>query len=639
MTYRENAAGGKMAVSADPREACASRRTREFCLRRRARPTIINRCVLPLFADCATVVPMSVSPEPHKLTPTPTGPTPSQAMPELPPTTPDWRPEPTEGRAIDGEIGVYQLLHELAHGGMGIVYQVYHPALKRTVALKMMRGGQCGEQGRQRFEREMRAVARLIHPNILPIYEIGWHNDQPFYTMPFVAGGNLGKKRDHWLGDSRSALSLMVKVTRAVQYAHEQGVIHRDLKLGNVLLDERGEPFVTDFGLAKIEDEDVELTQSGQVVGTPAYMAPEQAAGRSKLIGPRSDVWALGVMLCELLTGQRPFSGATSAEVKENILAGMPRRLRELRPELNVALEAIILQCLRKDPAQRYESAGALADDLERYLWGERPRALPLSPTVRLLRGVRRHWRSSTVVGIAFLLAMILAAIHFAPSPPPAPPTPLVLIDGGKLQSETRWIVGEKSTTCKGGTGNEPFSLQSTELSLLQLLPEPPWPRYRLQARIRQEEGGEGSEAGIFFALDRYPAGKGAYFSFWDLGISENAPKSGKAQMTVARVQDFPPHAVGALPPLGLVPHSYVCSEREQWRTLAVEWDLTQVRAFLGEEPIRQLDRKSLQHFSAQILFGLGEALNGQFTPEGGLGIYVHNGKASFEQVILQPLP
>jgi serine/threonine-protein kinase len=540
-------------------------------------------------------------------------------------------------------VGAYQLLQELAHGGMGVVYMARHLALGRVVALKMMRGERCGLLGQQRFDREMRAVARLNHPNILPIYEIGWHDEQPYYTMPFLAGGSLAQQRDKRLSDSRSALQLMVKVARAVQYAHEQGIVHRDLKLGNVLLDERGEPFVTDFGLAKIQDDNVELTESGQVVGTPAYMAPEQAAGRTRQIGPWSDVWALGVMLCELLTGQRPFAGDTSAEVKESILDGSPKRLRELRPELNVAVEAIILKCLRKEPSRRYASAGALADDLERYLWGERPEALPPSAVVRLLRGLRRRWRSSAVAALSVILLLILAAIYFSPSPPPPLPPPIVLIDDGKMRAQPRWIVGEKAATHKDGTADEPFSLHSAELSMLELLSAPPWPRYRLEARLRREGESDLGQVGIFFALNHYPTLKGGYFSFWDLGLTEREPRTGKVELVVARVQDFPPHATGALSPLGLPPHFYPRADRggnrAPWRTLAVERDFTEVRAFWGDELIGQLEQKSLNEFSAQILLGMDEVPFGQFSPEGGLGIYVQNGKASFQQVILQPLP
>jgi serine/threonine protein kinase len=262
---------------------------------------------------------------------------------------------------VDG----YEIVEELGRGGMGVVYKARQASLGRTVALKMLRAWRSeSAQEVERFHREARAAARLSHPNIVSVYETGQANGLPYFTMPVMTGGSLKDISPQLLSNPRAAVALVEKVARAVHHAHENGVFHRDLKPSNILLDAHGEPLVSDFGLAKLLDSDIDLTQSGQIFGTPPYMAPEQVVGATRQVGRGADVWALGVVLYELLTGRRPFPGNERDEIFKLIQAARPTRLTQLRPELPLALEKIIRKCLARSPARRYQTMALLADAL-----------------------------------------------------------------------------------------------------------------------------------------------------------------------------------------------------------------------------------------------------------------------------------
>src|SRR5262249_48587976 len=237
-------------------------------------------------------------------------------------------------------LGPYQLLEVVGWGGMGVVYKARHTALGRIVALKTLRPDSVpNPEHIRRFTREAQAASQLSHPHIVPIYDVGEQEGQHYYTMAFLPGGSLAEHWQRLAGNPRAAAALVEKIARAVHHAHEKGIFHRDLKLGNVLLDEQGEPLVSDFGLAKLWDTDVSLTQTGEVRGTPSYMAPEQAAGRNHQIDARTDVWALGVILYELLTGARPFTGQGREEIISRILTADPPRPSSVRRTLSRSLE------------------------------------------------------------------------------------------------------------------------------------------------------------------------------------------------------------------------------------------------------------------------------------------------------------
>jgi hypothetical protein len=309
----------------------------------------------------------------------------------------------------------YELLEEIGRGGMGIVYRVRQTALNRVVALKMIRAGlHASEDERARFRVEARAVAALAHPRIVQIYETGEHQGLPFITLEFCAGGSLARKvRDNPLPTNEAA-ELVRQLAEGVAYAHSRGLVHRDLTPGNVLLTADGQPKIADFGLAKQFEATSEatvvgegLTQSGVIVGTPSYMAPEQARGRAREAGAAADIWALGAILYRLLTGRPPFQAATSMETLLAVVNDEPVPPRQLAPRLPRDLETICLKCLQKDPVRRYASAQELADDLARFLRHEPIRARPVGAVERATKWVRRN---PVVAALAAAVVLVLLA-------------------------------------------------------------------------------------------------------------------------------------------------------------------------------------------------------------------------------------
>jgi len=312
-------------------------------------------------------------------------------------------------------FGDYELLHEIARGGMGVVYRARQISLKRPVALKMILAGQlAGEAEVRRFHLEAEAAANLDHPGIVPIYEIGEHEGQHFFSMGFVEGTSLAAKVADGPLPPREAAELVRYVAEAVQYAHEKGVIHRDLKPANVLLDSRGQPKVTDFGLAKKLQADSGLTHTGQVMGTPSYMPPEQANGRS--VGPAADVYALGAILYCLLTGRPPFHAATPMDTLNQVVGQDPVPMRQLNASVPKDLETIGLKCLEKEPGKRYVSATALAEDLRRFLVDEPIQARPVGQAERAWRWCRRNPALAGSLGAAAaaLVAVAVLAVLYA---------------------------------------------------------------------------------------------------------------------------------------------------------------------------------------------------------------------------------
>jgi serine/threonine protein kinase len=288
-----------------------------------------------------------------------------------------------EGLSIPG----YEIQGELGRGGMGVVYLARQVALDRLVALKMIRSGACASpEELARFTAEARTVARLRHANIVQIYEVGEHGGVPYFSLEYIDGGSLDKKLAAASLPPRDAARLLESLAEAVDAAHQAGIVHRDLKPANILLTRDGQAKVTDFGLAKQVNADVVLTHSGAVLGTPSYMAPEQAAGKVKEIGPATDVYALGAILYEVLTGQPPFRGPTPLEIWARVIAEDPLPPSALRAGVSRALEAICLHCLAKEPECRYSTAAELADDLGRFLAGEPISLRPAGPTDRLRR-------------------------------------------------------------------------------------------------------------------------------------------------------------------------------------------------------------------------------------------------------------
>ena len=303
----------------------------------------------------------------------------------------------------------YDILGELGRGGMGVVYKARHLKLNRVVALKMiLSGGHAGAEELERFQIEARAVARLQHPGIVQIHEVGEHERLPFFALEFVAGGSLAAKLhgDPWPMDRSAAM--VEQLARAMHHAHQSGIVHRDLKPGNILLAADGTLKITDFGLAKQMDTEQGPSRTGVIMGTPSYMAPEQAEGRGRDIGPAADVYALGAILYQLLTGRPPFRGLTTLDTLEQVRTQEPVPPSRLQPKTSRDLETICLKCLQKDPARRYDSAHALADDLQRYLADQPILARPVRFPERTWRWCRRN---RTLAGLSATLILVLAGL------------------------------------------------------------------------------------------------------------------------------------------------------------------------------------------------------------------------------------
>ena len=309
-------------------------------------------------------------------------------------------------------IGEYEILREVARGGMGIVYKARQRKLKRIVALKMILSGRLASpEDVSRFQREAQAAARIKHPRIVPIHEIGQHEGQAYFTMDFVEGASLANLiRDEALPPKRAA-ELISQVAAAIHYAHEQGIVHRDLKPANILLDETGQPHVTDFGLAKIfaadpDDSEKELTLSGQILGTPSYMSPEQASGKHQLVGPTSDVYSLGAILYASLTGRAPFVAESTLDTIRQVASAEPLSPRALNPKIPRDLETICLKCLEKEPHKRYGTAELLADDLKRFREGRPVMARPVSPLAKSWRWCKRNSLVASLMAIVLLVLL-----------------------------------------------------------------------------------------------------------------------------------------------------------------------------------------------------------------------------------------
>jgi tRNA A-37 threonylcarbamoyl transferase component Bud32 len=323
-------------------------------------------------------------------------------------------PPPPADPAIAGEVfGKFELLAELGRGGMGVVYKARQTDLGRVVALKMVLAGhRAGEAARERFRAETRAAARLSHPNVVPVYEAGELGGQPYLAMEFVEGPSLEKLAGGRPVGPDQAAAWVADLARAVGHLHRAGIVHRDIKPGNVLVAPDGTPKLTDFGLARLADGDERITASGAVMGTPGFMAPEQAAGRVREVGPAADVWALGAVLYALLTGRPPFQATSPLDTLLMVIESDPEPLRTLVPGLPRALERVCLKCLEKSPAARYATADELADDLDRWRRGEPVMAQRRNRLARLTSWARRESAlASHLVGLT--AAAVVIVVHF----------------------------------------------------------------------------------------------------------------------------------------------------------------------------------------------------------------------------------
>ena len=329
-------------------------------------------------------------------------------------------PAPQLNKLTDGSVvryfGEYEILGELGAGGMGVVYKARQTKLGRIVALKMIRSGELANtQDVQRFQAETKAAARLTHAGIVAVHEVGIHNGQHFYTMDFVEGGSLSRLHRDEPVPARRAAEIVKQLAEAIHYSHGLGIVHRDLKPANILLANDGSPKITDFGLAKrmwVDEDslDAPMTETGQILGTAGYMSPEQAAGKTRLVGPPADIYSLGAVLYALLTSRAPFMGESQADTIQQVMHKEPVSPRVLNPSITRDLETICLKCLEKEPHKRYGTAQLLADDLARFLEGRSVLARPINRPARAGRWCRRN-PTLAALGLVVLLVAVVSPL------------------------------------------------------------------------------------------------------------------------------------------------------------------------------------------------------------------------------------
>jgi serine/threonine protein kinase len=319
--------------------------------------------------------------------------------------------ETDEAPEVEGAVVVpgFRILGELGRGGMGAVYKARQIALKRFVAIKVLRTDAYADAGAAaRFQAEAEAAARFQHPNIVQVYEVGEHDGMGYLVLEYAAGGGLDRRLAESLQDPRESARLIATLARAIHFAHERGIIHRDLKPANVLLSENGVPKIADFGLAKLLEREEALTSHGEILGTPSYMAPEQVRGLTDQISPATDVYSLGAILYETLTGRPPFKGTTPLSTLEQVSSQEPLSPGKIQRNVPRDLETICLKCLEKEPARRYPTASELAEDLDRFLQGRPILARPTPTWDRMAKWARRRPGSAAAVAGLFTLSFLL---------------------------------------------------------------------------------------------------------------------------------------------------------------------------------------------------------------------------------------
>jgi serine/threonine-protein kinase len=583
------------------------------------------------------------------------------------------------GKGALRAFGQYELLEEIGHGGMGVVYKARQTRLNRLVAIKMIRAGAYAGAGeRARFCVEGEAVARLQHPHVIQVHEFNEHDGQFYLCMELLEGGNLaGKLTDTGL-PVREAAQLVQALAGALHVAHQRHIIHRDLKPGNVLLTADGTPKISDFGLAKLLDTEGGQTAPDAVVGTPSYMAPEQAEGKTGEVGPLADVYALGAILYQALTGRPPFKGATRLETLYQVRTAAAVPPTRLRGGIPRDLEAICLKCLEKAPAQRYASAEALADDLGRWLRGEPTRARPLRWYARAWRRAPRRALAVGLVVLVGLASALLYAWRTAPSPErtiqqiearAARGEAVTLIDETGRPAWSRWRTGEDSSqTSLAGDGA--FAVHSWGLALLELVRDPQVERYRIRAEVRHQNCDDLGAVGLFFGLRDYPIGGDVLYFFVRVAFDDVKDMTKKALLERPPGLQLPPPPKGN--PVHLGPRLYAEGKPRPlwdegigdlaprlfdpaganggpWRPLVLDVTPEGVRGTWGDKAsIGALSAKGIEK---DIRFALASmrtrkpqgallaGINPKFSPRGGLGLYVYKGVASFRRVVIEPAP
>ncbi len=578
---------------------------------------------------------------------------------------------------VPREVGPYLLLDWIGEGGMGVVYRARQQTLNRDVALKMILAGRhASPQAVARFHNEGEALARVPHPNIVEIYDFGEHDGLPYFTMELVEGGTLGGRLAGGPLPPREVAELVRTLAEAVESAHRKGVLHRDLKPANVLLTATGVPKLTDFGLAKLLDPEKTPSLSGVVMGTPEYMAPEQADGRTSAIGPRTDVYGLGAILYAALTGRAPFKGETPAKTYDLVRKALPVPPTRMCRSVPWQLEEICLKCLEKEPGQRYPTAQALADDLDSWLHDKRPPGLPRWPQ-RALRALRRR-PAAVGTGLAVLVLLVAAAtVAYLRDPK----RPLRELEGKLDHKLPVTLIGEQGppayysirsgdeSTKVSISADGSFSVHSWSVCLLELLPDPRRQGYRFRVRVRHENSDMPGVVGIYFAHRAFPGPINEYHLFG--GMTYNDIRSAKDY-----VERFPPDVAAKLNAprenhvhLGVgvtgehqrgVPWEYlpaVCAgapflprneNNRTWRDLEVVVSPEGVIGTRDGQAVGFLSAADARRNLGNIVNVAAKrnpdnpflkGIDPSYSPGGGLGLLVYRGAASFQSAVVTPLP
>jgi serine/threonine-protein kinase len=581
------------------------------------------------------------------------------------------------------EFGPYELLGEPFRGGMGVVWRARHRVLNVVRALKMLpTGAEADAEAVTRFCVEGEAAARLDHPHIVRLHEFDEHDGRLYYTMEYLEGGTLAQRLQAGPVPAAQAARLVATLACAVEHAHRRQVVHRDLKPSNVLFAADGTVKLADFGLAKMLDETgLALTQTQAALGTAGYMAPEQAAGHAREATPAMDVWALGAILYECLTGRPAFRGHDRRETLDLVRRARPTRPSALCTGLPPGPEAICMKCLRKDPADRYAGAGELADDLERWLCGVRPAAQPPPWPVRLARAARRHpVRAATLVTAALATVLVPAALWLRSPERVARANEAALAGGEAVTLIARtgapaWselILGQDKATLSGDRQGC-FALASSGESFLELLRDPGRERYRLRAEVNHlAVSDNGAQVGLYFLRSRYPTPWGTdVHSFYRLAFNDLVDaKVLYDREVLPRVPagaPSPPRPAGN--PILLNAGNYGqdktgvflqaafalrCSRafvprrvagEEGWRRLAVrvtpdlivaEWDGKEVARVTSADRTQDAAEAGSGVLAWGVLAGWRAPV--AFRPRQALGLYVDHATASFRNVVVEPL-
>jgi serine/threonine-protein kinase len=551
---------------------------------------------------------------------------------------------PVEG-GTDWGVEHFQVLEALGQNGPVVVFKARQVSHDRLVAVKMVAKNQTPPEEVDRFRRACADQARLRHPHIVRVYDRGEDEVDVFFTMEFGAGGTLAQRIGGRPLPTEETARILHALAGAVQYAHEQKIIHRDLKPTNVVLTSDGTPQITDFGLAKRLEAESGPTRSGQLLGTPPYMAPEQADGRTAP-DARTDVYGLGAVLYEALTGRPPFQGKNELDTLLQV-----RRCRVLPPHrrnrsVDRRLESICLKCLERRPRRRYPSAGALADDLERWQRRERPRAHGVA--ARTSRLVRRHPRLTSVLllGLAVLSAGV---IDYLASQERALRLALARLAEGE---EVTWIGKTgKPLFCRpvlpykdvivGRSDDGAFVFGSETIGLLELVPDPQHSHYVFSAEVRRQDLSPDGEVGIYLLYSQHGAPERPLWRHWYCVVKFNdSPEAPKRSMGLMVEHHFEPSNQSQSIADESIPCP-MCSERK-WHKIVVEVSPTEVKVEYDDRPLPTTSRERLNILTDMLydeLLGLRDPEPAPaLGPRSSLGLYADQGSASFRNVVVKPL-